>query len=149
MAYGSAASMRSAKGGIIGAMVKKATAGPIGKMAAGAMAFMPGGAAVKSVAGLALATKKIAGPAQPKGWMSPLGSLPGMSLPATLFAAHQKPQGGFRKKYRRMNPANVKALKRAMKRQDAFIGLANDALRGSGYRVGRASKTVSPKKKGK
>lgn len=51
-----------------------------------------------------------------------------------------------RKKYRRINPGNVKALRRAMRRQDAFVKLAQSALKGSGYSVSRSKKLVSPKR---
>ncbi len=42
---------------------------------------------------------------------------------------------GYYAKRRRMNPGNVKALRRAMRRQDAFVKLARRALRGSKYKV--------------
>lgn len=39
---------------------------------------------------------------------------------------------------RRMNPANPKALRRAMRRTDGFVKLAKRALKGTGYAVRRA-----------
>lgn len=42
---------------------------------------------------------------------------------------------GFYPKRRRMNPGNVKALRRAMRRQDSFVKLARRALRGSKYKI--------------
>ena len=43
--------------------------------------------------------------------------------------------GFMPRRRRRMNPGNVKALRRAMRRQDAFVKLARRALRGSKYKV--------------
>lgn len=39
---------------------------------------------------------------------------------------------------RRMNPANPKALRRAIRRTDGFVKLAKRALKGTGYAVRRA-----------
>lgn len=39
------------------------------------------------------------------------------------------------KKRRRMNPGNAKALRRAIRREEAFVGLAKRALKGSKYTV--------------
>lgn len=40
---------------------------------------------------------------------------------------------------RRMNPGNAAALRRAVRREKAFIGLARAALRGTGITIGRRS----------
>lgn len=42
---------------------------------------------------------------------------------------------GYGRKRRRMNPGNAKALRRAIRRQDAFVKLARGALKGSGYKI--------------
>jgi len=42
---------------------------------------------------------------------------------------------GQRRKYRRMNVANPKALRRAIRRQAGFVKLARKALRGTGYSI--------------
>lgn len=39
------------------------------------------------------------------------------------------------RKRRRINPANPKALRRAIRRQDGFVKLARRALKGSGYTI--------------
>lgn len=47
-------------------------------------------------------------------------------------------QSGYQvvgQKRRRMNPANPKALRRAIRRQDGFVKLARRALKGSGYQI--------------
>lgn len=42
---------------------------------------------------------------------------------------------GFGRKRRRMNPGNVRALRRAMRRQESFVKLARRALKGSKYSI--------------
>ena len=53
---------------------------------------------------------------------------------------------------RRMNPANPKALRRAIRRQDGFVKLARRALKGSGYTIvsrgSRARRTVNVRESG-
>lgn len=56
--------------------------------------------------------------------------------------------GVVRRKRRRINYGNTKALKRAMKRQDGFISLAKKALKGSNYTVvTRSSQAVAAAKR--
>lgn len=54
--------------------------------------------------------------------------------------------GIVRRKYRRMNVTNPKALRRAIRRQAGFVKLARRALKGSGYKIvssgSRRPKTV-------
>lgn len=46
---------------------------------------------------------------------------------------------------RRMNPANPKALRRAIRRQSSFVKLARRALKGSGYQITtRGSRRARP-----
>jgi len=45
------------------------------------------------------------------------------------------PDGTFKRAYRRMNVANPKALRRAIRRQAGFVKLARKALRGTGYSI--------------
>lgn len=51
-------------------------------------------------------------------------------------------EGGYRKKRRRMNVTNDKALRRAVRRTDGFVKLAKRALRGTGYTVVSKSSRV-------
>lgn len=53
------------------------------------------------------------------------------------------------KPYKRptMNPANPKALRRALRREARFIHLAQATLRGTGYHISRAHRLPSAKKK--
>jgi len=43
--------------------------------------------------------------------------------------------GGMPRRRRRMNPANPKALRKAIRRQNAFVNLAKGALKNSGFKV--------------
>jgi len=45
------------------------------------------------------------------------------------------PDGTMKRAYRRMNVANPKALRRAIRRQAGFVKLARKALRGTGYSI--------------
>ena len=55
-------------------------------------------------------------------------------------------------KRRRMNAGNAKALRRAIRRQGAFVNLAKKALKGSGYTIqargSRRSRPVSIRESG-
>jgi len=63
----------------------------------------------------------------------------GLEIPGVAAGFHRAFKGGqtgfYATKRRRMNPGNVKALRRAMRRQDAFVKLARRALRGSKYKI--------------
>jgi hypothetical protein len=48
------------------------------------------------------------------------------------------------KKRRRINPANPKALRRAIRRQEGFVKLARKALKGTGYKISRAGSSRKP-----
>jgi hypothetical protein len=56
--------------------------------------------------------------------------------------------GGGSGKRRRMNPANAKALRRAIRREQAFIKLARRSLKGTGITIGRTA-SFARKKKGR
>ena len=61
------------------------------------------------------------------------------------------PRTGFPVKRRRMNPANPKALRRAIRRQAGFVKLARRALKGSGYQIvsrGSRAKRVNVREAG-
>lgn len=45
--------------------------------------------------------------------------------------------GGMTRRRRRMNPGNAKALRRAIRRTDAFVKLARRSLKGTGYSITR------------
>jgi len=57
-------------------------------------------------------------------------------LPGGRPALFVDPQTGmFRRRRRRMNAGNTKALRRAIRRTDAFVGLAKSALKNTGWKV--------------
>jgi len=66
------------------------------------------------------------------GFMAPSGGCcpPGYHL--------DKQTGSSCVKNRSMNPGNAKALRRALRRQTAFVSLAKRALKGSGYKIARS-----------
>ncbi len=45
------------------------------------------------------------------------------------------PDGQIRRRRRRMNPTNPKALRRAIRRQDAFVKVARGALKNTGFKI--------------
>lgn len=51
---------------------------------------------------------------------------------------------GFFPKRRRMNPGNAKALRRAIRRTDAFVKLARRSLKGTGYTIARRTSARRP-----
>lgn len=62
----------------------------------------------------------------------------GSKIPGLIgFGQRAIPGGatGYYPRRRRMNPGNVKALRRAMRRQDSFVKLARRALKGSKYKI--------------
>lgn len=56
------------------------------------------------------------------------------------------PMTGIPRRRRRINPANPKALRRAIRRQAGFVKLAKRALKGSGYRIVTAGSQRRPTK---
>ncbi|MHC4067047.1 MAG: hypothetical protein ACYSUI_21430 [Planctomycetota bacterium] len=73
------------------------------------------------------------------------GCTPGYHLNKAYSYRHNAEPGTMCVRNRRMNPANPKALRRAIRREKAFIGLARTALRGTGYKISRAG--VATRKK--
>lgn len=55
------------------------------------------------------------------------------------------PAGSFLVKNRSMNPGNASSLRRAIRREKAFVGLARRVLRGSGYKIARSGVGVGRK----
>lgn len=59
----------------------------------------------------------------------------GYHLNKSYSYAKGMPAGSFCTKARRMNPGNVKALRRADRRIDRFVGIARSALKHTNYKV--------------
>jgi len=85
------------------------------------------------------------------------GGMPVVRTPGIRGAAQRMVPGGktgymvetLRKKRRRMNYGNAKALKRAIRRQDGFVKLAKDALKGTNYQIVTRSSRRSKRDLGK
>jgi len=121
-----------------------------GALTGAATGFLTGGfaGAVKGgILGAATGKKK---PAGSPGLLSPQGGIvvhPGNILPGG--APFLEPVGADRKKYRRINPTNVKALRRAIRREKSFIAVAKRALKGTGIHIGRTRSFGATKKRGR
>jgi len=69
------------------------------------------------------------------------GVIPGGGRGGTMIPVGyhlDKKTGTYLVRNRRMNVANPRALRRAMRRTDGFVKLAKRALKGTGYAVRRA-----------
>lgn len=113
----------------------------IGKIAGLVAPLIPGGGIVKTLLPFATAISKT-GRSNTK--FSGTGGLPaippivGGPRPGAARAAELQGMG-FGRKRRRMNPANAKALRRAIRREQSFVALAKRVLKGTGITVGRHS----------
>lgn len=67
-----------------------------------------------------------------------VGGMIARAVPGGKTGFEVRPDGTVRKKYRRMNYGNTKALKRALRREKGFVDLAKRTLKGSGYKVVRS-----------
>ncbi len=56
-------------------------------------------------------------------------------LPGGATGFQVGPDGVMRKKRRRMNAGNAKALRRAIRRTDAFVTLARSSLKNTGFKI--------------
>jgi len=66
-------------------------------------------------------------------------------IPGGATGLEVGPDGMMRRKRRRMNAGNAKALRRAIRRTDAFVGLAKSALKNTGFKiVSKSAGKVSP-----
>ena len=112
--------------------------GFLGKVAKGALGIagglLPGplGGIARFAGGL-ITRRAPPPPAGPAGFARYTG--PMVTTMAPGGRAPMLGPGGMPRKRRRMNPGNVRALRRAMRRQDAFVKLARRALKGSKYRI--------------
>lgn len=66
--------------------------------------------------------------------VDPLAFLPGGAPMIAPVAGHQGMAGARR---RQMNPTNVKALRRAIRREQRFVAVAKRALKGTGLSISR------------
>lgn len=139
----------------------------VAKVAAPLASFLPGGGLIAPVLGALTAGRAnpaaLAGPImmqQPgAGVRITLPSAGGLSLGAIGVGAFGGSQerggravtvnaaGEIVPRRRRMNPANVRALRRAIRREQAFIALARRSLRGTGLVIHRATSFAHKRRK--
>jgi len=111
----------------------KVLPGPIGMVARYAGGLIPSRAA-PTVTRMAMPRMQ---QAMPGG--TPIGGFKGFMQRAVPGGAT-----GFYPKRRRMNPGNAKALRRAIRRTDAFVKLARRSLKGTGYTISRRTSARRP-----
>ena len=115
--------------------------GPLGAIRGAAGAFGGGAQQPRYPGGQGRRLARLQGQAGgPRG-------LPVPGLPGILQRAIPGGRTGFLPgaRRRRMNPANPKALRRAIRRQASFVKLARRALKGSGYAITtRGSRRTRP-----
>ena len=117
--------------------------GLLGRAASGAVGFL-GGGPIGAVTGITGGSMGFQLPGQKMKTFTPSAAAPG-GVP--LFG-----ETG-RKKRRRINPGNAKALKRADKRIDAFVTMSKGALKHTNYKIvsksaGKSSPRVSISERG-
>jgi hypothetical protein len=119
--------------------------GPVGSLARAATSRLPSFTPSRAPVGPPAPPRFTAPPVLRAG---PARAGPGQGTAvATVAAGGQcvpgyhldKQTGTYCVRNRRMNPANPKALRRAIRREKAFIGLARTALRGTGYKISRTT----------
>ena len=106
-------------------VVSRFAPGPIGGIARTLGGLIPGGGGPRAITPTMMASRQQAGPG-------------GLKIPGLRGLGQRIVPGGqtgYYPRRRRMNPGNVKALRRAMRRQDSFVKLARRALRGSKYKI--------------
>lgn len=96
-----------------------------------------GGTVLKTAGGLLAPTKRAA--VQPSAFPIMPPSLGGLGMqgfmPTNRPPRVTKSGAVTTRKRPTMNPANPRALRRAIRRQDSFVKLARKALKGSGYQI--------------
>jgi hypothetical protein len=136
-----------AAGGFFGSLVKG-----IGKVAGGILGLSPGGVIAKRAVNALIPTFS-----RPTPFIAPdVGS----DVPKDYPGAIKKPGGGLERflpggasgyilgRKKRMNVANPKALRRAIRRQRGFIKLAKRALRGTGMSIGTRGRAIGTRGRG-
>lgn len=141
----------------IGKFLKKAAPIAAGFLAGGPVGAVLGGVAASSArapspSAAALVTQPVALPARPLLKAPGLQGMVQRQLPGGQSGYLSQPgirqvgPLGAPRRRRRINPANPKALRRAIRRQAGFVKLAKRALKGSGYRIVSASSQRRPTK---
>lgn len=127
----------------IGGFIKRAAGGIVGGLTGG----LPG--AIQGIAA------RSGGGGGPPVLVTPAPGMLG-TIQRTLpggSSGYVDASGMVRKRRRRMNYGNAKALRRSIRRQDGFVRLARGALKGTNYKIvsrsaGRSSKPTYIKESG-
>lgn len=132
MAGGLFSSIGKALGGVV-----KTVGGAVGGFISTGSPLGALGGALRGAGIIKAPTGPIPIQAPPTGLGPPIIGIPGLPPTATGLppGTTVNKQGMLVKKRRRMNPANPRALKRAIRREESFVRLARRALKGSKYTV--------------
>lgn len=132
------------------------------KVAAPVVSLLPGGGLIAGALGalsqqqqgpVAKVVQKIlppqpGGPGMAEMKIGPIGINPSNMFPGGQpFMTFAGPQVMVPRKRRRMNPANPRALRRAIRREQAFVALARRSLKGTGLVIHRSSSFAHKKRK--
>jgi hypothetical protein len=108
----------------------------VGSWLGGALKRTAAGILRKSAPAVVGATVGAAIPGLVTGGAAPPGFAPVPGVKGKIQRFLPGGQSGFYKR-RRMNPANPKALRRAIRRTDGFVKLARRTLKGTGFTIAR------------
>lgn len=112
----------------------------LGKVAKGALGFVTGGPVG---AAAALAPSILRSRSRAPQLQAPRGAPIIGRTPSQAYAREMATQPGFRKKRRRMNYTNTKALKRANRRVDGFVKEVRKTLKHTNYKLVTKSRSSS------
>jgi len=158
--YGAGGIFGSILGGIGGAVTGLLSGGPIGAVTGAISGFSkgttPGTGIVATPPSIpVLKTPGITGtiqrlvPGGATGYQIPMTGLGGYHVNKEGYwtKGGYVPAGSKLVKNRRMNPGNARALRRSIRREKAFVGLAKRVLRGTGLTVKRTAGIASRRRK--
>jgi len=162
--YGAGGLLGSLWGGIKGAVGGLVSSGPIGAVTGAITGLAGGGTNVTPInvqvpasipviktPGITGAVQRFL-PGGATGYQIPVGAVAGMGGYHTNKTGYWTkggyvPPGSKLVKNRRMNPGNARALRRSIRREKAFVGLAKRVLRGTGLTVKRTAGIASRRRR--
>lgn len=135
--YYMAGGLFSGIGKALGGIAKTVVGGATGFLTGGPLGAVGGALKASGILGGAAPQVNTGAIQFPGGPIPILGSSqlgpPGVGVTAPGYKVNK--QGMVVKARRRMNPANPKALRRAMRREEAFVRMARRSLKGSKYTI--------------
>jgi len=156
--YGAGGIFSSILGGITGAVGGLLSGGPLGAVTGAVKGFSkgttPGIASVPSTIPV-IKTPGVTGvvqrliPGGATGYQVPVASMSGYHVNKSGYWTSQGyvAPGTKMVRNRRMNPGNAGALRRSIRREKAFVGLAKRVLRGTGLTVKRTAGIASRRRR--